>query len=808
MQKLFPSIKHTALALVIFLLIAMLYFLPEFQGKTLFQSDIMQWEAMRHELKMYYDKTGIVPFWTNSMFGGMPSTLIWQDYNYNPFAFISIFFNLLGRSTWLLFITMLCFYVFAGMFTRHFWLRVFGAISLGLSTFTIASIEAGHSSKVSAFAYLPLLYTGFYLCMRNKYLLGFAITSLGAYFAIVSNHVQITYYGIIAFFFIGIYEIIHSIKNKQSTQIAKALAVFTFASFLGILANSRQLYTTLQYQKQSNRNGSILAEKSDLKKGLDKDYAFSWSYGIFENFTLISPGIMGYSSNEKLPENSNAYKAVSEKAGEDQAASFAANAPTYWGELPFTGGPIYFGSVVFVLFVLSMFAYKKKLKWAILAAFVVCLTIGMGKNLSFINYILFDTLPFFNKFRTVMMANMVGNIFVLWMIILGINEIINLKENQQNEALIKILKQTGIVVFSVFVILYILSFSFNFSSIGDKQFAQYDWLLSALKKDRAAMMQSSIIKSLVFIIIVLFICYLYIVDKLKTNIFLFALVLIGFIDLTIVAKRYLTADKFVDKEDLEAQYIPTKIDEEIQKDKTLFYRIHNLTVDPFNSATSSYLHKTIGGYNPAKLSIYQDLIEHQISKGNQAVFNMLNTKYFIINDQQTKQPKLVQNTEAMGNAWFVKNVTVAKNAKEEMNLLTNFSPKEKVIVANDVKANLNTIEMPDSTASIILTSYAPDKTIYKYSSKTNQNTVFSEIYYPRNQGMTCKIDDKEVDFAKANYVLRAVQIPAGNHTIEWQFKPKMYDELNNLTIISRWIILSSLILVFVVTLFKKESNLK
>jgi len=789
MQKLFPSVKHLLLAGAIFLITALFFFYPEFQGKTLFQSDIEQWESMRQEMKVFEKQTGKVPFWTNSMFGGMPSTLIWQDPGSNPFVFISYIYNFLGRSTWLMVITMLCFYVFASLFTRHFWLRILGAISLGLSTFTVASIEAGHASKVSAFAYLPLLYAGFYLCIKNKYILGFAVSALAAYFAILSNHVQITYYGIIAFIFIGLYEIVHAIKNKETANISKAILIFITASILGILANSKQLYTTLQYQKQSNRNGSSLAQKKDTKSGLDKDYAFSWSYGLYENLTLISPGIIGYSSNEKLSDKSNVYQAISEQAGEEQAAAFINSAPTYWGDLPFTGGPIYFGAVVFLLFVMSMFVYKPAKKWAIFAGFLVCLIIGMGKNLSFINYFLFDTLPFFNKFRTVLMANMVGNIFVLWIIILGLNELVNLVEDNKKEELIKLLKRTSIVVASVFVVLFVLSYSFNFQALSDKQLEQYDWLVSALRKDRAAMMQASIFKSLMFALLALAALYLYVTDKLKLKAVLPILFLLSFIDLAIVGKRYLTADKFVEKEDLEAQHIPTAIDNEILKDKSLFYRVHNVTVDPFNSASTSYFHKTVGGYNPAKLSIYQDLIEHQISKGNQAVFNMLNTKYFIVNDQQTKQPKLIQNPDALGNAWFVNEVDYAQNPKEEMEKLSNLSPDKKVIVANNVKANLNTILNTDTSASISLMEYLPDFTKYKFNSQTPQNVVFSEIYYPREQGMTCKIDGKEVDFAKANYVLRAVQVPSGSHTIEWSFKPKMYDELNLISNVSRWLIL-------------------
>lgn len=777
-----------AIAFAVFFAVALLFFYPEYNGKALFQSDISQWNAMRQELKAAYDKTGEVPFWTNSMFGGMPSVLIWQTNDGNPIGtFMSFLLGIFTPSIYKFMLIVICFYFLSGFFTKNIYIKIFGSLAIALGTFTIASIEAGHSSKVVAFAYFPLLILGFLYSIKQRYILGFVVTMLGAYFSISANHVQITYYGALAMVIVGLFSLYLAFKEKNVTSFIKGVFVFAMAMVIGLTANIKHLKLVKDFQKQTIRNGSVLAKKSDTKTGLDREYAFGWSYGKYESLSILVPGILGYSSNEKLSNTSATYKALEERTGTEQADSFTRGAPMYFGDLPFTGGPIYFGVVVMFLAVLAFFISNSRYKWAFGSAFLLCLLLGMGKNLSSFNYLLFDTLPYMNKFRTVMMANMIGNIFIVLLAILSLVAIV---ENSDRASLLDGLKKSTFIVGGLCLLVLFSMFFIDFSSNSDAQFKEYDWLLSALKKDRSSMLLSSALRSLMFVLLTAGFIFLYIKEKIKgANVLLIGLMLLSFVDLTQMAKRYLTADKFMDKEEIEGQYVASPIDNQILQDKDLYYRVHDVTTDPFNNASRSYFHKTVGGYNPAKLSIYQDLIENQIAKGNQKVFDMLNTRYFIVSDEKTKQQKVIANPNALGNAWAVQNIVTTSSPKAEMEALTNFNPRKDVVIPDADKSKLQAGTEFDSTGTVKLLSYYPDKTEYESSFQTAQNVVFSEIYYPENMGLTCTIDDKPVHYAKANYVLRAVKIPAGKHRVVWSYKPLNYDTLHRISTIAQWFIL-------------------
>lgn len=764
----------------IFTALTWVYLLPQLQGKELAQHDIVQSMGMQGEIRAWHEKTGHYPLWTNSMFSGMPAYQIMTDFPSNLVTYLIHFIKAVYPETaHLVFLLMLGFYVLLFTFTKNPWVSAVAAIGFAFSSYNFINIDAGHTSKVRCIALMAPILAGFLAAYRGRYLFGAALTALVLAMQVRSNHFQITYYTMLAGAMIGVFYLILAVKEKQFVSFTKATGALLVAITLGIGSNVGQLWTTYEYSKETIRGGT--SELSEEKSsGLDKDYAFSWSYGKLETFTLLIPNYTGGASQEELGEDSNLAKELLKKGvPKTQVKKIVEQgAPTYWGDQPFTSGPTYFGAITCFLFLLGMFLIRNPVKWAFLAIAALTMFLAWGKNFETFNMLFFNYFPFYNKFRTPAMILSVANLAVVFIAGLAIYEIVSgkLKSEEIKNALIKSL---GITAGLVFLAGIAGSYFFDFKAEVDAHLAESGWPVEALQADRAAMMRADAFRSLLFIVLASALLFAYIGNKIKANYLVYALGVLMLLDTWGVAKRYLNDSDFVSKSDKEKYFRPSKADLEIKQDTDLYYRVLNFTTSTFNDALTSYHHKSIGGYHAAKIRRYQDLIEKQItpnmqriSKGfsneNIPVLNMLNMRYIIGKDDQ-----VIRNPEAMGNAWFVQEYKIVEDAEAEMNALSSFNPAQTAFADKRFESYLSGLAPSlDSAASIMLTVYEPEKLEYKAAATSEQLAVFSDVYY--DKGWQAFIDGKTTEHIRVNYVLRALRIPAGEHTITFEFKPKSY----------------------------------
>ncbi len=772
-----------------FLLIAFLYASPVLQGKRLVQHDSMQAKAAAQEIVEYRNKTGKQSLWTNSMFGGMPGYMIASNY---PNSFTThlgrVFTGLFPEPVNLIWLCMAGFYVLMMALGVEAWLGALGAIGFAFCAATFTSIEAGHVSKVIAIAYAPPLIAGFILCFRGKYLLGAALTALFLGLQLYGNHVQITYYTFIALGIYGLFELIWAVRENRLKQFILAGVVVGAASAVAVGTHASRLWTAYEYSKATMRGKSELTIAADTTQkaatqpvnGLDREYAFRWSYGIGETFNLLIPNFYGGASNGSLSASSNTFKTLTEiGASKAEAKQFVSQVPLYWGDQPITGGPAYAGAVVIFLFVLGMFLVKDPIKWWALAVTVLFIMLAWGKNFPAFNNLVFDYLPMYNKFRAVTMLLNLAQIFMVIVGVLGLQELI--KGNWKLEEVKKsLLQSVGIV--GGFCLLFALAggLFFNFSGpsdqafsgqIGDKEVANR--IISSIQADRASLLSTDAFRSLVLILLATALIWFFTQKKIKSQLMFAGLIVLVLIDLFMVDKRYLNNDDFKTASESSQVFAPSAADQQILQDKDLDFRVL-YTPNPWGDATASFFHKSIGGYHGAKMGRYNELIEFQIAKSNMAVLNMLNTKYFIVSGQDG-QLAAQRNPAAMGSVWFVNSFQIVPDANAEIKALDSFDPKQVAFIDKRFEDQLKGLQIQsDSAASIRLTKYAPDNLSYESNANTEQLAVFSEIYYNGNTDWKAFVDGKPAPHLRANYVLRAMRIPAGKHTIEFRFEPPSY----------------------------------
>lgn len=782
-KKILPHI----VAIISFALLTIVYFLPQYQGMTLSQGDVTQWEGMSKEIVDWNETHPDDPaLWTNRMFGGMPAYQISMKY---PGNFVDrivhslqVFFP---EATVLMFLAFTGFYILLLCFGINPWLSLAGALAYGLSSFFLVSLEAGHNTKVQAMSLMAPVLGGVVLAYRKNILVGAALTALFLSMAIDANHLQVAYYILLMLGMVAVYFLISDILEKRVMNFIKASAVLVVAGLLAVMPNIGNLWSTQEYAKETIRGGSSeLTHKKEATKGggLDFDYATRWSYGFSDGefLSVLIPDIKGGASGGELTESSATYQEMINKGVAPATAErYIKQMPLYWGEQPFTSGPVYFGAAIVFLFLFSMLIVRSSIKWVLLTLTVFSFLLSFGYHTPFYKW-MFNLLPFFNKFRTPSMALVIAELTMPLLALIGLNEILSGKISSE-EALKKLKIAGGITAGIVIVFGLFGGMFFSFSSAGDKQYydAGNGWLIDAIKKDRAGLLRSDSLRSLFFIVAAFGVVWFFVKKKLSQTVFIGAFALLFLIDAWSVGKRYLNADDFVESAQYKNNHAPTQADIDILKDTDPDYRVYNLTRDPFNDAMTSYYHKSVGGYHAAKLIRYQDLIENQISKNNMSVLNMLNTKYFIVTNQQTKEPMAQLNPEALGNAWYVREIRWAKNADEEMADLNNFEPKHTVVIDERYKSIVGNWQYSgDSTATIQLTQYTPNRLTYQSNSTADGLAVFSEIYYNNGKGWHAYIDGKKADHFRCNYVLRGMIIPAGTHKIEFKFEPKSVTEGN------------------------------
>jgi len=798
-------------AIVLFFVISLAYFPDTIQGKKLNQHDKKTWRGGAEETLQHFEDTGEWPLWTNSLFGGMPTYLVSNHAPNNWTKIIHRTFILNGnlKPVTDLFIALLGFFVALLLFNVKPWLAFIGAFAYAFSTYFIIIIDAGHMTKVIAMAYMPPIVAGIYHAYNKKVFTGAIVMMIFLALQLLVNHLQITYYTLLIIIIYVIFEIVKTIREKKQKEFIKASSILFIAGLIAISTNFSQLITAYDYGKDSIRGKSELTVNNENKtSGLDKDYATAWSYGKLETLNLMIPNLVGGGSSGELSKDSEMYKEF-KKLGVGNLSETIKHMPTYWGPQPFTSGPVYIGAIIIFFFILGLFLVKGYIKWWLFATTIFSIMLAWGKNFMPLTDFFLDYFPMYNKFRTVSMILVIAEFTIPLLAFLALRDIFE-KKVTKKEIYKGIKWSLGIVVGTIVILLIpgILSFSaendtMSFSRMfGLQQDAQSQQILktlvSAIEQDRASLFRADAFRSLGFILVSALLLWLFIEEKLKQTAFIASLGFLILVDLWAVDKRFLNSDDFVSARLEKEPFVKSEADKFILKDPELDYRVLNLAVSTFNDAGTSYFHKSIGGYSGVKMRRYQELIDYAISPeinmlisavnngtseleiksalNRLSVINMLNTKYFIVNPAY---PPMMNNFK-LGNAWFVNEIKEVENADEEIKSVRAFNPERTAIIDKKFKEQFFRFKK-DESATIILTKYAPNKLKYKTKAETDQLAVFSEIYY--GKGWNAYVDDKLVPHMRANYVLRAMKIPTGEHIVEFKFEPSIWELGNTVSLI-------------------------
>ena len=810
-KKLLPDL----VVILFFAVIAFLYFFPAVtEGRILAQHDAVAGIGSGREMQEYLEKTGERTRWTNSIFGGMPTYQMAPSYDStNTLGFIQQVYHLfLPTYVWYVFVMLLGFYILLRAFDFKVWLASLGAVLWAFSSYFFIIIAAGHIWKLMTLAYIPPTIAGMVLVYRNKWLAGGVVTALFVALQIFSNHPQMSYYFLFVMLFMAIAYGVLAWQKKQLTDFFKSTGVLVVAGLVGVCVNLSNLYHTYEYSKESMRGKSELVKENSADQtdsGLERSYITQWSYGIGETFSLLVPNVKGGASvplaaNEKAMEKANpAYQSLYAQLGQ------------YWGEQPGTSGPVYVGAFVMFLFVLGLFIVKGPMKWALVVGTVFSITLSWGHNFMGLTDFFIDYIPMYSKFRAV------SSILVIAEFTIPLLAMLALKEVMERPALFAEQKKAFYISFgltgglsllfalfpTVFFPSYVSSMEMN-ALQGAIPADQLVPILVNLEEMRRSLFTADAWRSFFVIVIGCVLLGGYLFRKWNAKVTVGALLLLCIVDMWSVNKRYLYDEQFVAKgTEMKPFLEPSETDKEILKDKTLDYRVLNMATNTFNENNTAYWHKSIGGYHAAKLRRYQEMIEAHIQGEMETLFtkipevgadlskidvtdtpvlDMLNTRYYIVPLQQGATAPLF-NPHALGNAWLVKEVKYVNNANEEIDAIHGMNPRETAIVdkrfAETVK---QPAAMPDSLDNIVLKSYAPNALQYEVDTKQGGTVVFSEIYYP---GWRSYIDGEEVSHGRANYILRAMNVPAGKHTIEFVFDPQSLHATETIAFIALGIML-------------------
>jgi len=856
-QSFFKQNQIHFVAVLVFIIVAFAYFMPSMiEGKQLRQSDLINYKGDAKEVIDYRANTGEEPLWTNALFCGMPDYLISVQFkNTTIMSYIRDSWGLwLGRPAEFIFLYLIGFYLALIMFGVSPLLSIVGALTFAFSSYFFIIIDAGHITKALAIGFMPPIIAGVYYSFTKKAIRGALVVAFFLCFQLMTQHAQITYYTAIATVILAIFLIVKQILAKEFKQLSIALGSLAIAAILAVGLNISNLYFINEYGKYSTRGASELTQKNAKNKtsGLDKDYATDWSYGISESWTLLIPNFNGggasddYKYSEFYKNNFDQYKNYFIEQGyslgqAEDAARGAIGGQFYWGAQPFTSGPVYAGAIVCFLFVLGLFVVRGQLKWWLLIITVLSLMLAWGRNLMWFTDFWFDYVPGYNKFRTVSMTLVIAELSIPLLGILALDRLIkgkvvpceckplfgikmpsffNFTKSYSANAIIKAFAVTGgiLLFFALFG-----SGMYTFKSIHDTQQTGKEII-----EGRQQLFTADAWRSLLFVIVAAGLLLLWCTDlvwkKQQKNMVLFASILGVFIlfDMWSVNKRYLDSNDFVAKQEMENPYTESAADTYILKNNPDKARVLNMAVNTFNDASTSYFHQSIGGYHGAKMKRYQELIEAGITPEMQKiitvfnnkpsqrdidmvldqcnVLNMLNAKYIIYSPEAIP----IVNTSSNGAAWFVKDVKVVPNADAEIATLTNnFNTKKAIVVDKRYEKDVQINSAFDTTSMIKRTSYKPNHLTYEYVSQVPQIAVFSEIYY--DKGWNVYIDGKPSNYFRADYLLRAMNVPAGKHTVEFKFEPKMYHIAGIITLLSI-IILVGLTLFYIVDQFRRKEK--
>jgi hypothetical protein len=804
-EKLKKLLPH-ATAIILFVGLSVAYFSPSvFGDRVLHQNDLDNMSGWGRDLRIYHEKTGEYAFWSNSMFSGMPANYTFMPPQTNIFSSIGKIFtlNLPGAHAGVLFVYLLGFYIFLISLGCKPLLSIVGAIAYAFASYNLIILAVGHINKGLVMATMAPVLGGIILCYRRKYLLGGLVALIFTGINVVWSHQQISYYLLLLILILAVVYFIYAIREKTVKEFFISSAILLAAAALGIAPAAGTLLSTMDYTKDTMRGGSELNKtQTDGKEssGLDIDYAYAWSYGKGETMTLLIPNFNGASSHYNIGEDSEFYRVLRPTG---QAKNYAKSAPMYWGGKPFTEGPNYAGAIVCMLFILGLFIVRGPEKWWLSGGALLSLLLSWGKNFLILNESLFYHLPLYNKFRTPEMALVMAGVTMAALAALALKQIFDNKENRK-QYLKPLCISAGItgglcLVFALFGS-DLMSFS---GETEQQQYSQRPDILAALVSDRKNMLAGDAWRSFLFIALATGALWYYITKKMKTAYLLSIIGALILADLWTVDRRFLGEDDFI-PEKRNSTSVATEADKQILQDKDPNYRVLNLTTNTFNESRTSFFHKSVGGYSPAKLQRYQDIIDHCFSKEiNMNVINMLNTKYVIISGQQGGQ-QVQPNPGALGNAWFVSEIKWTDTPSQEIEALKDFNPAQTAIIDRQWQNKLSdppALQGQDSTATIRLVDYAnPGYLIYESNTSRPSLAVFSEVLY---KTWHAYIDGKKAPVIRVNYILRGLEIPVGTHRIEFKCVDEIFRKSEKISLASSWIIGIS-ILCILLFLMRKE----
>lgn len=822
-KKIWNSIAPYLVAVVVFLVITLTYFSPVLEGKRLNMHDIDMYKGMSKEIADYRSATGEEPLWTNSMFGGMPAWQISVVYKGNLMRYLDTAITL-GMSSPIkyVFLYFVGFFLLLLVLRVNPWLSIGGAIAFALSSYFFIILGAGHTSKAHAIGYMAPVLAGIILAFRGKYWQGALLTAVALALEIKAGHLQITYYLLLMVVIYGLFKLVDSIQHKTLPHFLKATGILLLAAVLAVLTHATNLWATYEYGKDTMRGKPELTKNTAVKSdGLDRDYITSWSYGIGETWTFLIPNAKGGASG--VLGNVDAVK----KAEPAYRNMIAQQTNAYWGDQPGTSGPVYLGAIVLFLFVLGLFYLKGYLKWALLVMTVLSILLSWGHNLMWFTDFFIDYIPGYNKFRAVTMTLVIAELTVPLLGFLALNEILKNPEVIRQK-LNYFYITTGLTV-GVMLLFYLFPTSF-FSFLSTQESMQFNQLLngpegtqvaaylSNLETVRVSVFQSDTLRSLFFVLAAALLIYAFVLKKIKAVWLVTATSLLILVDMYGVNRRYLNNDNFIKASKAEVPFQASKANQFILRDTDPDYRVLDITQSTFNDASTSYFHKSIGGYHGAKLQRYQDVIEYYLQpemqqliqvlsnqptleRINQAfygtqVLNMLNTKYVIYNPEA--QPLI--NPAAFGAAWFVDSVVMVSSADEEIEALGQYDLRNTAIVDDRFSVVLADLIVGSIDGLIEVVDYQPNRVKYQTQTSMPGLAVFSEVYFAN--GWNVYMDGQPVSHLRANYILRALPIPAGNHSVEFKFEPRVWSIGEAVSLVSSLIIL--LMIVAGVAIFARK----
>jgi hypothetical protein len=797
------------IAVLLFTVVSFAYFFPVLEGKKINANDTKVYLGSSKEISDYREKYGSEPLWTDSMFGGMPAYMISAKYPGNLFKHLDDFLKVYNTPVAALFLSMLGFYIMLLCFRVNPWMAMAGAIAYGFGSYLFVSLSAGHNTKAYAMAYMAPVVGSIVYSFRKNALTGAALFALFFSLELMSNHFQITYYtGIIVLVF-GLFELVESVKQKALLVFLKTFGFLVVAALIAFSVNFAPIFSTLEYSKESTRGKSDLT-KVDMKdqQGLDKEYITQWSYGIDESLTFLIPNFRGGATAPFSNDSETVRILRKNNMGQAQSQLFR-----YWGNQPSTSGPVYFGAVVLFLFVLGLLIVDGKEKWWILTGVLLSLVLSWGKNLMPVTSLFIDYFPGYDKFRAVSMTLVIAGVLVPLLAVLAVKALA--EGAVTREKAVRSLFTAAFVTGGIALIFFLIpGLGGSFLRPDERSLPDsLSWLKEAMIDDRRTMLRADALRSVLLIAGGFALLWFFLKDKLKLHYLLAGLTLLFIIDQIPVDARFLGSQNFETRRSSENTFAPTNADKAILQDKDDF-RVLNLTVSVFNDASTSYHHKSIGGYSGVKMKRYQELIESSLmdeinalitslrtvssweeAEGvmkNLNALNMLNTRYIIIDPSA---PPL-KNMYADGNAWLVDKVRIVENADAELEAIKTISPSEEAVVDRRFADLFTLTDTSGSSAdTIFLTSYEPNLLTYEAELSADRIAVFSEIYY--KYGWQAYVDDRPADHFRANYVLRGMPLPAGTHIVTFRFEPASYKTGNRVSFAGSVVLLALLAFVAV-----------